>query len=88
MPRVLNGHSFGRDLRESVEELRSSSSSGVAVREDRGPIFGVKISDFGEISFNLGCRFVIFGIWSLNLRTGCSIKVSRQDRVVLLDTVV
>lgn len=61
MPRVLNGHSFGRDLRESVEELRSSSSSGVAVREDRSPVFlGVKIFDFGEISFNAGFRFAIF----------------------------
>lgn len=66
MPRVLSGQSFGRDLREPVEELRSSSSSGVAVGEDTSPNFGVKISDFGEFSFNPGFRFVIFGTWGIN----------------------
>lgn len=43
-----------------------SRAAGVAVGEDRSPNFGVKISDFGEFSFNPGFRFVIFGIWGIN----------------------
>lgn len=87
MPCVLTGRSFGRDLRESVGEPSSSSSSGVAVLEVRSPISGSKISNFGGISVNPGSRFAI---WKLGFKfgSGCSIRVSRQNRLVLPEKVV
>lgn len=95
MPCVLTGRSFGRDLRESVGEPSSSSSSGmlrsraagIAVLEVRSSISGSKISNFGGISVNPGSRFAI---WKLGFKfgSGCNIRVSRQNRLVLPEKVV
>lgn len=64
-----------------------SHAAGVAVLEDRSPISGSKISDFGGISVNPGYRFVIWKL-GFKFRSGCSIRVSKQNRVLLLEKVV